>query len=206
MESGSPPIPFLVPIDRMASVETIELNCAPVDSLSVLNALLVYEDTETGLRGQRALASVQSGGQFESAFEVKLWRADLLNAIWLREQAAIDAARSDIIMLSFHESRVWPTAVREWLSAWQELKSWRPSALCVLLDVAPEPTGVITAYVQALAEAAGADLFWGFCSGNLANPGAIEPRVLRESASGLPLKARSVAHPAGRYSRWGLNE
>ncbi len=190
-------------------METIELDCATVVPLSVLSALLVYEDAETGLRGQRALAGIQGGGQFEAAVQVKLWRSDLLNAIWLREQAAVDAARSDILMLSFHECRALPNAVGKWLSAWLELKSGRPCALCVLLDdCAPRglPAAALSAYVQTIANAAGADLFWGFCGDMQVESGVLENKAWPGIPSDSPVQTRAAAHPAGPYSRWGINE
>ena len=144
----------------------LEAGDPDLGSKPVVNVMLLYEDAETGLRAKLSLAVVQKRGLLETGFRTKLWRRDLLRAEWLREQAAKEAAAADVIIVSMHgEEQDLPGEVTDWLTRWMGHKTDRPCALGVLLDgsAAKRPASPITRYLQGVAQAAGADLLWGFC-------------------------------------------
>src|SRR4051812_35770764 len=100
---------------------------------TALKIMLVYEDTETGLRGKRSLDLLPLSPS-ESPFTIKLWRWDLFRDPWLREQAGLEASRADIILLCAHGQQELPEAVRDWLKRWLILGEEHPYALGLLLD------------------------------------------------------------------------
>ena len=130
----------------------------------VLEVLLLYEDLSTALRAKHSLDQLpgQLGG--ETGLNTRLWRLDLLGQPLLAEQAAIEAAAADVIILSLHRSSDLRAELRNWLSRWLEHKEARPYALAALLDAEAAQPGrrnAVVAYLQRVAATAGADLFCG---------------------------------------------
>jgi hypothetical protein len=127
----------------------------------------------------------------------RLWRLDLLGQPLLAEQAAIEAAAADVIILSLHGRKELRAEARDWLSRWLDHKEDRPYALAALLDSDPAPPGSdnpVVAYLKRVAKAAHADLFCGFCNAPVPAPGssAGEIMVRTDSATvleGMPNRA-----------------
>lgn len=70
----------------------------------VLDVLLLYEDLGTALRAKHSLDLLPVPFITEAGLSTKLWRLDLLSQPLLREQAALEAAAADLIILSLP----WP--------------------------------------------------------------------------------------------------
>jgi hypothetical protein len=90
------------------------------------------------------------------------WRFDLLRQPLLAEQAAIEAAAADLIILSLHSRKPLRAEVRDWLSRWLNHKADRRYALAALLDAEAAKSGgenPTVAYLQRVAAIASADLF-----------------------------------------------
>ena len=138
-----------------------------------LDVLLLYEDLGTALRAKHSLDLLP--GQFGGAagLETRLWRLDLLGEPLLAEQAAIEAAAADLIVLSLHGRTALRAEVRHWLGRWLNHKWDRAYALAALLDPQPARAGGhnrVLAYLKRVAEAAGADLFIGFSDVPVSTP------------------------------------
>ncbi len=149
----------------MATNGERESRDASTGAAGQLRVVLLYEDAETGLRARASLAAVEHRAAPEFGFQTKLWRRDLLRAAWLREQAALDAAGAEVIIVSLHGQDGVPPEVSDWLSRWQELKAERPYALGLLVDdavAARDGTHPVAAHFRAVAATAGADLVWRF--------------------------------------------
>jgi hypothetical protein len=130
-----------------------------------LDVLLLYEDLGTALRAKHALDSLPCQLGVEGGWGTRLWRLDLLSVPLLAEQAAIEAASADVIILSLHGRTALRAEARDWLSRWLDHKEDRPYALAALLDPEPAPRGSdnpMVADLKRIAEAARADLFFGF--------------------------------------------
>jgi hypothetical protein len=154
----------------------------------VLDVLLLYEDLGTALRAKHSLDLLPAPFITEAGFCTKLWRLDLLGEPLLAEQAAIEAAAADMIILSLHGRNELRAEARDWLSRWLDHKEDRPYALAALLDPEPAHPGSdnpVVAYLKRVAEAAHADLFCGFCHAPVPAPGA--------SAGGITERARDSA-------------
>src|SRR5664280_196467 len=87
-----------------------------------LAVLLLYEDLRTALRAKHSLdlLPLQLGG--DAALGTRLWRLDLLGKSLLAEQAAIEAAAADVIILSLHGGSELLPAARDWLNRWLDHK------------------------------------------------------------------------------------
>jgi hypothetical protein len=187
---------------------TVKGHDAGFGSGSALNVMLLYEDAETGLRAKLSLAVVQERGLLETGFRTKLWRRDLLRTSGLCEQAAIEAAAADVIILSLHGHEGLPDEVTDWLSRWLAHKTDRPCALGVLLDAPLAAQGrvdPVANYLKRVAAVAGADLLWGFCEASSPGWDATEqraaPRPRFDSWEPSP-----DSYPAKQSSHWGINE
>jgi len=161
---------------------------------AVAGVLLLYEDLGTALRAKQALDRLSGQLGFEAGWDTRVWRLDLLGEPFLAEQAAVEAAAADVIILSLHSRAELRAEVRDWLSRWLDHKEDRPYALAVLLDPEPAKPGTdhaIIAYLKRVAEAAQADLF---CS--LANVPLAEG-ARKSAARGVRTARQGVARRQG---------
>jgi hypothetical protein len=140
----------------------------------VLDVLLLYEDLGTALRAKHSLDLLPGQLGVETGWGTRVWRLDLLGQPLLAEQAAIEAATADVIILSLHGRSELRAEARDWLSRWLDHKENRPYALAALLDPEPAQPGgdnPVVAYLKRVAEAAHADLFCSFSNGLVLAPG-----------------------------------
>jgi hypothetical protein len=162
-----------------------------------VNILMVYEDSETGLRAKRSLLGLQALGLAASSMRTRLWRRELLSAELLRQQAAREAVASDVIIISLHGDQPVPQEVAQWLDCWLERKAERPYALGVLLDKAstsPAGSHPLVAHFRKVAERGRAEFLEGFCE-----TAPMENISLWEASQG------STSTPKA-YRCWGINE
>jgi hypothetical protein len=83
-----------------------------------------------------------------------MWKFEVLSIPKLREMAAQDAERADVIIVSCHGSNELPADVRTWMELWLAEKR-RPLALVALLDSPveyPEQAEVIRNYLAQMAK------------------------------------------------------
>jgi hypothetical protein len=145
----------------------------PVKEL--LEVLVLYEDLGTALRAKRSLDLLPEQLAGEVGRGTRLWRLDLLRQPMLAEQAAIEAAAADLIILSLHSRPELPGKLQNWLNRWRDLKEHRPYALAALLD--PQPVhradeNPMMARLKQFAAAADTDFFCGFCDGPITRSNA----------------------------------
>ena len=153
-----------------ASLEVAEVPVKPA-----LDVLLLYEDLSTALRAKHSLDLLPAPFIAEGGFRTKLWRLDLLGEPVLAEQAAIEAAAADVIVLSLHGGTAFRAEVSHWLSRWLDHKEDRAYALAALLDPEPAQPGSdnpVVAYLKRIAETGNADLFCGFSDEPVTTPGS----------------------------------
>jgi hypothetical protein len=127
----------------------------------ILEVVIVYEDLGTALRAKRSLEFLPRQVRAEGGMKTKLWKLDMLKVTFLREQAALEAAAADLIILSVHGASELPGEAQDWLRRWVDHQPGPSCAVGLLLD--PEVAGQgshnpVTACVQRFAEAAGAEL------------------------------------------------
>jgi hypothetical protein len=128
----------------------------------LLDVLLLYEDLGTALRAKHSLDRLSNQLGAERRYCARIWRLDLLGEPLLAEQAAIEAAAADVIILSIHGHHELRAETRAWLIRWLALKADRPYALAALLDpepARPEHDRLVLASLKRIAEVAHADFF-----------------------------------------------
>ena len=135
------------------------------ESNSILNVLVLYEDSSTGLRGKRSVEVVPEKLHLDQGFNTRLWRWDQLQDPVFQQQAAEEGDAADVIILSAHGGGDLPWAVQNWLKRYLFQKHDRCCAIGVLLDAESIPDGAenrVLTFLKRLAAAAGAELFWTF--------------------------------------------
>ena len=100
---------------------------------SALNVVIAYEDLETGKRAMKTYEYMVKQLGDECLFANQMWKFDVLGVPKLKEIAAKDAAAAEIIIVSAHEGRELPAAVKAWIDLWISYKT-EASALVGLFD------------------------------------------------------------------------
>lgn len=132
----------------------------------VLEVVIIYDDLEAAGRAKQSLEGLPAGGAPSPTFSTRLWKVELLENGFLREQAAKEAAAADIILLAVAAVCNLPASVKKWLQRWGECRTARPCAFCLLVGPkarrsVEEATG--RASLEHLVRQAGADFFVGVC-------------------------------------------
>jgi len=96
-----------------------------------LDAVMLYEDLNTGLRGKGVLDGAARLFPGSPHFNLAIWRFDVLRAAIVRELALHKASVADIVVLSAHGGRALPKVVVRWLRHWLGRKRDEPCALMV---------------------------------------------------------------------------
>ena len=181
---------------------------ADVPLLPLLDVFILYEDWTTGLRAKHSLDLLPEQTFANTRRRTSLWRLELLSEHLLSEQAALEAAAADVIILSFHGRGELPAQVRAWLNRWLACKEPRPYALALLLDsgeVSQDAENPLLACVRQVAAAAGADLFYGFSEAPASELDVvmqeIDQRAHRSSSVLEDMLRRVEPHRC-----WGINE
>lgn len=173
-----------------------------------LDVLILYEDFGTAVRAKQALDLLPDPASADSGLSTRLWKLELLSEPLFQEQAAIEAAAADVIVLSVHGHVALPAAAVGWMHRWLDHKERRPYALCVLLDAAAAGQGAdnpVVGCVRKVADAAGADLFYGFYTATESGSNSAgKPRV--NPAGPTPAGHKEIVKHANPRPCWGLNE
>ena len=129
-----------------------------------LKVVILYEDSATGLRAKCFVDGLSNDSQLTSTPNTQLWRCDLLETPLNREQAAVESAEADVILLSLHGRSGALDAATELLNRWQDHKENRPYALGLLLDSdsKSEIEHQFLSRVREVAQNVQANLFCGF--------------------------------------------
>jgi hypothetical protein len=96
-----------------------------------LDAVLLYEDLNAGLRGKEVLDCAVRLFPRVPHFNLAVWRFDVLRTVIERELALHKASVADIVVLSAHGGKALPKLVKLWLKQWFGRKSDEPCALMV---------------------------------------------------------------------------
>lgn len=130
--------------------------------MSVLSIMVVHDDLATGLCVDMfagwLLEQMPAGAKCEKTF----WLSNLLRAPLLQEQAALEASRMDVILVSIGRKKELPGGTRDWLRRWLNHVEKRPYLLGLIhrAEWGDEgPGDGILNYVQEIAAAAGAEFF-----------------------------------------------
>jgi hypothetical protein len=107
------------------------------EGIPVFSVVLVFEDFNTGKRAKRAYDFLVGNLTQEWRVISQMWKFEVLSIPELREMAASDAARANLIIVSCRGDRELPVEVKDWIEMWQSDKG-EPVALVALFDRPPE--------------------------------------------------------------------
>jgi len=95
----------------------------------------------------------------------QLWNIDDLAFAELREMGAVEAARSDMIIIGMHAGQELPWRVEAWMKRWLDLRKGRPGALVAVLETAPQQAEILRKIILKLKAAAAAGQMDFFVTG-----------------------------------------
>jgi hypothetical protein len=123
-----------------------------------LNAVMAYEETSTPERAKEAWSHLVCTLKGRYGPELPLWKFDVLRTPELRDVAATDAARADMILIATRGGGELPAEVKTWIEVWIAQKREaqdEQSTLAVLFDAPPDKVGAFAlaqfAYLQRVA-------------------------------------------------------
>src|SRR5262249_16701684 len=100
-----------------------------------LNIVVVYEDFFTGAYAIRTVERLfQHGNKGRDLRIENLWQFDLLDNPKLREIAAAEAAKADLVIICARGSRELPSSIKRWLQQWLGKRADGQVAMVTLLD------------------------------------------------------------------------
>lgn len=167
-----------------------------------LEVVVIYDDLEAAGRARQSLENLQWARRAAPIVSTRLWKLELLENSFLREQAAKEAAIADLILLAVSAVHTLPACVRKWLRRWAEYRSAHPCTFCLLggpktSRQAGEPQA--RAALENLVRRAGAEFFVGVCRA----PGAA---ALKTPPSVSPAVLEPLARKSKPPTRWGVSE
>ncbi|HVM47477.1 MAG TPA: hypothetical protein VMU04_05585 [Candidatus Acidoferrum sp.] len=101
-----------------------------------VTAVAAFEDASTESRVNDFCRSLirQLGGKCE--ITQQMWLFNELRMAQLRNIAAGEASRANLVIVSAHHAQSFPGEVEQWLASWVGQKGSRPTALLALFDPA----------------------------------------------------------------------
>lgn len=108
------------------------VNAPDLEAAPTFSVVIAYEDFETGKHAKRTYDFLVENLGREYNFVNQMWKFEVLTIPKLREIAAEDAAKADIIIISSH-GRELPDQTKIWIESWLE-QPRNPLALVALFD------------------------------------------------------------------------
>jgi hypothetical protein len=168
-----------------------------------------YGDSTTRDRALELFQRIARQLEKDCEFECSWWRLDLLRDAQILEQAASQAARANMIILSLCDRDELAQSSKRWITSWLAKRGGQKAALVALVAGTKRDErdkGPLLPYLQDLAKEARMDFFlhWFEMS---ESPPTTTPATRTNSkgapAPPAPPPTLSARQPA---SRWGINE
>ncbi|HWW00503.1 MAG TPA: hypothetical protein VNZ64_12460 [Candidatus Acidoferrum sp.] len=97
-----------------------------------MKALIIYDDLTGATRATAALKRSAWRASVRADWDIKPWRTDALKFPSVADQALIEAADADLIVLAGPQAHSLPTWLEEWLNRWVIRRNIEDAALAVL--------------------------------------------------------------------------
>jgi len=185
------------------------MNPALLDANPSFNVLIAYEDFETGKHAKRTYDFLVENIGGDWNFSNQMWKFDVLLLPKLREIALDDAARADIIIISYRSSDL-PDHIKAWVESWLTTGT-NPLALVALFDPSCEPGCPGSAARDYLADVARRGNMEFFAQPDI-SPGSKSVQSTRGGAENPRSANRALSTLAGAVQgeanlpRWTCNE
>jgi len=185
------------------------LESPEVDANPTFNAVIAYEDFETGKRAKRTYDFLVENLGHDCQFTNQMWKFDVLGIPKLREMAARDAMMSDIVIVSCRGTEL-PAEFKAWVELWVAEPN-HPIALVALFDYLEDhdpQASEVRSYLADVAQRGQMEFF--------AQPGE-SPRQrtaedFRALQRNISFEGQTLSTLAGAMQRdmsfphWGINE
>ena len=99
-----------------------------------VTALAAYEDAVTGQRAEEFCHSLTRLLGTSCELTRQMWPLSELRLAQLRDIAAAEAARADLVIVSVHHSESLPTDLAAWVEQWAQRRDKRVAVLLGLFD------------------------------------------------------------------------
>ena len=137
----------------------------PLENRRAIRVLVAYENLIAAVRAQEVVQrlAVELRPQFSLVSEV--WKFDLFQHPGLRQQAAAEAGRADVIIITCRGAGELPDHVTEWIADWLPARCAAQSSLIALFDLEEDSTANASAresvcnYLRRVALLTGMDFF-----------------------------------------------
>jgi hypothetical protein len=179
---------------------------------STFSVVIAYQDLESGKNARRTYDHITHQLGDDCQFTNEMWNFDVLGIPRLRELAARDASRADMIIIACHGDKPLPDTVKNWIEIWmtEEAKSIALVALFDAAQMSSGPAQEVREYLAEIAHRSNMEFFsqtepWpdrNTAGGLLPAPSTrlpIEPN--NPLAASLGFRQRHEAFP-----HWGINE
>ena len=169
-----------------------------------LNVVIAYEDLETGKRAMKTYEYMVRQLGDQCLFANQMWKFDVLAVPKLKEIAAKDAAAAEIIIVSAHEGRELPAAVKSWIETWSSYKI-EAKALVGLFGSETEASPIRT-YLAEVTRHAKIEFFcqpgiWPGATGTRSASRLAQPRNDKTFAF-----LADATQDVPSFTHWGINE
>jgi hypothetical protein len=129
-------------------------NSADRGTIPEFNVVIAYEDFNAGKQAKAAYDFLVANLTHEWSISRQMWKFEVLGIPELRNMAAKEAARANLIIVSSCGDRDLPVEVKAWIEAWLGYQG-NSVALVALFDCPPEGaerTQVAQAYLEGVAK------------------------------------------------------
>jgi len=100
--------------------------------------VVAYEDVVAAKRAKEICDRLRCSIGGAIAFEMHLWRFDVLRTSGLRDTAVKDAVQARLIMLATRGREELPAETKAWIELWVAQRQARPGALVLLVETIGE--------------------------------------------------------------------
>lgn len=174
---------------------------------SQLEVCLAYQDLSTGLLARRFLSDLLARSQIGNEFHLTLWNFSMFHLPEIRNEAALNASGSDLIILSLRGDGALERETENWLAQWVARRTGDECALAVLIHHGVQVTDVVghaLFWLQQITRHTKVRLFVGFMPP--AGPEKAEPSDPQSPLGAPPFDTGNFPNPLDIHPEGGLNE
>jgi len=172
---------------------------------SQLEVCLAYQDLPTGLLARRFLSDLLNHSQVGNEFSLSLWNVSMFHLPEIRDEAALNASKADLVILSLRGDGALERDTENWLTQWITLRTADECALAVLIHHDMQVTDAVghtLFWLQQITRPTQVRLFLGFMP-----PAIAEPPSQPGSLPGSPLFETEIfPNPLDIHPEGGLND
>jgi hypothetical protein len=187
-----------------------QLISADREATLTFNVVIVYEDVLAGKRAKETSDVLARNLGDEFRFGNQMWRFDMLGIPRMHEQAVADAARADILMVSFGAAKKLPVSLKFWMERWldEKISAMALVGLFVARGGKSESSQSVRDYLADVARRARLEFFAHTFEGKArASKPAVHLRLKSTVTPqfSVPIFAEGGPRQLG-FPRWGINE